>query len=57
MMESGHLQQDGNHTVLLNAANGVQRFDIDVPKTDIQIDFDVVPVDEGNQDGGLKKVW
>ena len=41
MINAGHIQQDSQNTIILNAANGEQRFGINVPQPDVQVDFDV----------------
>ena len=40
MINAGHIQQDSHNTIVLNSANGEQRFAISVPQADANANFD-----------------
>ena len=40
MLDSGAVQQDSSNTVVLNTANGVQRFSLAGQEAEVHIDFD-----------------
>ena len=40
MINAGHIQQDSQNTIVLNSANGEQRFAINVPQADANDNFD-----------------
>ena len=57
LMDAGHMQQDSQNTVLLNTANGIQRFGTVGQEPEVQIDFEDDGTGGDMEDGGLKKEW
>ena len=51
MIGAGQVQQDTATTVILNSANGVQRFGVNGPVPEGQADVEVVLEEDGMEDG------
>ena len=52
MINAGHIKQDSENTIILNAQNGEHRFGINAPQPEVQVDFERDVEDEYQQDNG-----